>query len=431
MPFESAGAIRPRRIAVIGGGVSGIGAALALAANDDVTLFEAEPRLGGHARTISAGRDEKTAVDTGFIVFNDRNYPNLTKLFGDLDVPSKPSDMSFGASFDNGRFEYALRGTAGLFGQKRNLGRPAYWRMLTEALRFNKAAPAAIGRPDLTLGQFLDDLGISEQTRQWYVLAFSGAIWSATPSEMLEFPAETFVRFFQNHGLLSMKGQPQWRTVEGGSKTYVDKAERALLAAGGAVRKGSRVTAVVPGRNGASPAVVVEGGPPEAFDAVALATHADQSLKLLQQPNDAHRGILAAVKYSNNRAVLHDDPGQMPKRRACWSSWNYLGDTNGGVEKVGVTYWMNRLQTLAPAQKFFLTLNPRQEIREEHIFDETTFAHPQFDKAAIAAQTALPKAQGLDGLFFCGAWTGYGFHEDGLRSGLAVAEALGAAPIWS
>ena len=426
MPFDRPGPQGRRKIAVVGGGISGLGAALALADGDDVTLFEAEDRLGGHARTVFAGKNIDIPIDTGFIVYNDRNYPNLKALFQMLDVPTKPSDMSFAATFDNGRLEYGLRGARALFAQKRNLVRPAYYAMVRDILRFNRNAHLALDRPELTLGDFLDELRLGKPFRDWYVLPFSGAIWSATPQEMLSFPAASFVQFFQNHGLLAARGQPAWRTVDGGSRAYVQRLETALRQKGVTIRLGASAEAVIPGER---PQLAAAGEAPEPFDAVILASHADQSLKLLSSTDAEQRRILGALRYKSNHAVLHDDPRLMPKRRACWSSWNYIGA--GDRSAIGVTYWMNRLQTLPTPDQYFVTLNPPVDIPDERIVDTYDFAHPQFDQAAIDAQATLPGIQGRGGVYFAGAYAKYGFHEDGLRSGLEAARMLGATPVWA
>ena len=430
MPFESASPGRRRRIAVIGAGISGLGAAYALSQSDDVVLFEAERRIGGHARTVAVEADGGLAIDTGFIVFNDRNYPLLTKLFEALDTPTIPSNMSFGASFDDGALEYALRSLNSLFAQRRNLVRPAYLRMLADVLRFNRTAEYALADPGLTLGEYLDRQGLGAAFRDWYLLPFSAAIWSAAPADMLAFPAATFVRFFKNHGLLSARGQPQWRTVKGGSRVYVEQLATALKANGVAIRAGTPAIAV---RHADGLSVRAAGGEAEAFDAVILACHADQAERLLAQPDADQTRILGALRYTPNRAVLHTDARQMPRRRACWSSRNYLGGSGkaGGGAGVGVTYWMNRLQSLPTARQYFVTLNPGDAIPDAHIVDAAEFAHPQFDRAAIAAQQSLPEIQGRYGIWYAGAYTRYGFHEDGLMSGLAAAQALGAAPAWA
>lgn len=415
------GAGKRRRVAIVGAGISGLGAADALSEAAEVVVFEAERRLGGHARTVFAGRGRETPVDTGFIVYNERNYPRLTALFAELGVPTKASDMSFSASFDGGRMEYDLRGVSGVFAQRRNAISRRYWGMLADIVRFNRNAAAALGRPDLSLGDLLDELRIGDACRDGYVLPFSGAIWSATPAEMLAFPAETFVRFFQNHGLFSPSGQPLWRTVAGGSRIYVEKLAARIRARGGALRLGAAAEAIL---HRGGPMVKAAGQAPERFDAVVLACHSDQALELLQDVDAEQAGVLAALRYKANRAVLHDDPSQMPRRRRCWSSWNYRGVRGAEASAIGVTYWMNRLQGLPADQDFFLTLNPTDAIPESHVFDETTFAHPQFDRAAIAAQLRLPRLQGRSGVWLAGAYTRFGFHEDGLASGLDVAASI-------
>lgn len=426
MPFEMAIGPERKSIAVVGAGISGLGAAYALAGLHDVTVFEAESRFGGHARTVLAGRGRDIPVDTGFIVYNERNYPLLTALFRELDVPTKASDMSFAATFDGGRLEYGLRGLKALFAQRRNAIRLAYLAMLRDILKFNRQAEAALDQPELSLGDFLDRLGVGEAFRRWYILPFSGAIWSATPQEMLAFPAATFVRFFKNHGLLAATGQPAWRTVEGGSRAYVERIEAALRASGATLRPGAAVEAVLPGHR---PQLCVAGAAPQTFDAIVLACHSDQALGLLASPDKDQARILGALRYKANRAVLHDDPRMMPRRRACWSSWNYIGA--GDRSGIGVTYWMNRLQSLPTDQPLFVTLNPPADIPDDRIFDACAFAHPQFDRAAVAAQDELPGVQGRGGVYFAGAYARYGFHEDGLASGLDAARRLGATPAWA
>jgi len=426
MPFEMAIGPERKSIAVVGAGISGLGAAYALAGLHDVTVFEAERRFGGHARTVLAGRGRDIAVDTGFIVYNERNYPLLTSLFRELDVPTKASDMSFAATFDGGRLEYGLRGLKALFAQRRNAVRPAYLGMLRDILKFNREAESALDRPDMSLGEFLDRLGVGEAFRRWYILPFSGAIWSATPQEMLAFPAATFVRFFKNHGLLAATGQPAWRTVEGGSRAYVELMAAALEAKGATLHAGAPAEAVLPGDR---PQLRIAGAAPQTFDAIILACHSDQALRLIDRPDEDQARILGALRYKANRAVLHDDPRMMPKRRACWSSWNYIGDSDRST--IGVTYWMNRLQSLPADQPLFVTLNPPADIPDERIFDASEFAHPQFDRAAIAAQADLPEIQGRGGVYFAGAYARYGFHEDGLASGLDAARRLGATPAWA
>ncbi len=425
MPFETAHPPRGRRIAVVGGGISGLGAAYALAGDNRVVVFEAAGRLGGHARTVVA---RGLAVDTGFIVYNERNYPRLTGLFRKLDVPTEASNMSFAASFDGGRMEYALRSLDTLFATRSNLVRPSFVRMTLDILRFNRDAHIALDRPELSLGALLDELKLGDAFRRWYLAPFAGAIWSAPERDVLAFPASTLVRFFANHGLLARTGQPEWRTVTGGSRVYVEKLASAIRRAGGEIRLAAPVEAV---EATAGPTVRARGSAPERFDAVILACHSDQALRLLADPGPDRSRILGALRYRPNRAVLHSDARQMPERRRCWSSWNFQGRSDAASAEVGVTYWMNRLQNLPNNQPLFVTLNPSQPIDEAKIHDETTFAHPIFDRAAVEAQSALGGVQGRDGLWFAGAYARYGFHEDGLASGLAAAEALGATPAWA
>jgi len=426
MPFDRPPLPQDGRVAVIGGGVSGLGAAYALSKSARVVLFEAEPRLGGHARTVEAG--DGVAVDTGFIVFNERNYPNLCGLFDAIGAPSEPSDMSFAASIAGGRVEYALRDLDRLYAQRRNLLRPAFHGMVRDILRFNRLAPLALERPDMTLEALFDEIGVGEAFRRWYAMPFSSAIWSATPGEMAGFPAASFVRFFQNHGLLAREGQPQWRTVTGGSRVYVEKLAAAIRAAGGEIRAGAPVEAVF---QAGGPRVRAKGGEMEPFDAVIVAAHADQALAMLADPTPGQCEALGGFRYSRNRAVLHSDPRLMPKRQRCWSSWNYIGDGAADPSGVAVTYWMNRLQNLKTDRDVFVTLNPTRPVPEDLIHDETEFHHPIFDMAALEGQRRLPEAQGENGIWFAGAYARFGFHEDGLASGLAAARALGGVPSWA
>jgi predicted NAD/FAD-binding protein len=415
-------------VAVIGAGITGLGAAYALTGTHKVTLFEAETRLGGHARTLIAGRSRQVAVDTGFIVFNRQNYPLLTGLFNELNVPVKPSDMAFSASIDDGRIEYGLHATSALFGQGRNLARPEFWRMLFDIPRFNRAAQTAKADPNMSLGALLDGVGVGEWFKRYFMLPLGCAIWSTSPADMLDFPAASFVHFFENHGLLTLHDQPQWYTVDGGSHVYVDKLAQAIELAGGSIRVGAPIEMV---RRGVGAWVKPKGGEAQHFDAVIFACHSDQALRLLADADDKEKRILAALPYRPNKAYLHDDPGQMPDRRRCWASWNYRGRSTGSLPQVTVTYWMNRLQSLPTDTPLFLTLNPETPIQDECVFDETVFYHPQFDRAAIQAQQELSARQGTRNTWFCGAYTRHGFHEDGLLSGVNAARTLGNTPVWA
>lgn len=420
MPFETAAAA-PKRIAVIGAGISGMGAAYHLAPDHSVTLFEAASRLGGHARTVVTGKGGDQPVDTGFIVFNYANYPNLTKLFAELNVPVAKSDMSFAASIDDGRFEYGLRNLNALFAQPGNLTRPGFLRMLRDLMRFNARAVALADDATITLGQFLDQLGMGQWFRDYYITPISGAIWSTPKEEIMDFPAQAMIRFFQNHHLLGITGQHQWWTVEGGSVEYVSRLERAMRGRGVEIRLASPVDHVRRLPDGVE---VQHGGHPDLFDEVIFATHSDDSLAMLADPTPAEHAALSAVRYQSNEAVLHADPRAMPKRRATWSSWNYTeraGHTGGPID---LTYWMNCLQPIPESDPLFVTLNSRGPIDDALIYDTTTFRHPVYDLAALAAQSTIRRINGDNSTWFCGAWMKNGFHEDGYASALDVVEGM-------
>lgn len=429
MPFE-APLPAPQTVAVIGGGISGLGAAWALAADHHVTVFEAENRLGGHARSVMAGQNRDVPVDTGFIVFNRPNYPNLSHLFETLDVPVKPSDMSFAASIDNGRIEYGLRPGA-LLAQRRNAFRPGFLRMLNDILRFNKQAVRVAQDPDLTLRELMQELRLGEWFQRYYLLPLAGAIWSTAPERIMDFPARSLTQFFDNHALLSARHQHQWMTVDGGSKVYVDKLAADLRTKGATLNLGAPVLSVVRDVSGVT--ITAKGGVPQRFDQVVFACHSDQALAMLAAPTVQERAVLGALRYQRNVAVLHSDISQMPRRRGCWSSWNYRARQDGDAGRaIGVTYWMNRLQGLDPAQPLFLTLNSDTLIQADLIYDQVTFMHPVFDAAAIAAQAQLPLLQGQNRSYFAGAYARHGFHEDGLASGLDAAARLNAGAVaWA
>lgn len=412
----------PQRIAIVGGGISGLSMAWQLAPHHQVTLYEAAPRLGGHARTVMAGRRGDVAVDTGFIVFNYVNYPHLTSLFRDLDVPVQRSDMSFGVSLGNGAVEFALRSANAVFAQRSNLLRPGFHRMIRDILRFNaRAAAAAEDRPDLTIAALIAELGLGERFRDQYLFPICGAIWSTPARDIGAFPARTLLRFMSNHALMSRGGQHAWWTVSGGSVTYVNRLAAALQARGVALRPGTPVRAVTRGRNGAWLQI---DGAGERFDHVILACHADQALALLADASADERAALGAVRFQDNRAVLHADPAVMPRRRACWSSWVYRADAPQSDQAVGVTYWMNRLQSLPEDDPLFVSLNPGAAIEPASIYDEVTFHHPVFDHAALDAQARIAAMQGSRQTWFAGAWLRNGFHEDGFASAVRIARQL-------
>lgn len=414
------------RIAVVGSGIAGLSCAWLLSRRHDVTLFEAEPRPGGHSNTVEVGGGAApVAVDTGFIVYNEPAYPNLTALFRHLDVPTRASDMSFAVSLDEGALEYAGTDLRGLFVQPANLARPRFWAMLRELLRFYREAPRdAQSAGDQTLDAYLDARGYGRAFRDDHLYPMAAAIWSSPAAQVGSHPVAAFVRFCENHGLLQIDGRPMWRTVDGGSREYVSRLTARL-------GDGLRLDCAVLGLRRDADGVRLrtrEGWLPDRYDQVVLATHADRSLALLDAPSPSEQALLGAFAYTRNLAVLHSDPALMPRRRAAWCSWNYLADRRSAAPPM-VSYWMNRLQPHLPqgpdARPLFVTLNPATQPRAEHLIRSESYEHPLFDATAIAAQRQLWSLQGQRRTWFCGAWFGAGFHEDGLQSGLAVAEALG------
>ncbi|MFZ8941168.1 MAG: NAD(P)/FAD-dependent oxidoreductase [Gemmobacter sp.] len=426
MPFETPAAAR-QRIAVIGGGISGMAAARLLSAHHAVTLLEAEPRLGGHARTVLAGKRGDQPVDTGFIVFNRVNYPHLVKLFEQLDVPVADSDMSFGASLDGGRIEYALRNLDAIFTQRRNALNPRFLRMLIDVLRFNARAVEIARDPAMTVRDFLRALGSGAWFRDYYLLPLSGAIWSTPVENILDFPAAAMIRFFENHALLSATGQHQWFTVRGGSVQYVRRLEGALRRAGVEIRTGAPVAAV---RRPLAGGVEVRpaGGVWESFDQVVLATHSDDALRLLADPSPAERAALGKIRYQPNQAVLHADPALMPRNRKAWASWVYCEAADKRSAKIDLTYWMNSLQPIPKDDPLFVTLNTTRPIDERLIHDVVTFRHPVYDLGALQGQAEVRGLNGTRGTWFCGAWMKNGFHEDGFASAVDVVDALRTRP---
>ena len=419
MPFEFLE--RNRRIAVIGAGVSGLAVAYQLAGVNNVTLIEAAPRLGGHARTVLAGRRGDVPVDTGFIVFNYENYPHLTRMFHDLGVPVKKSNMSFSASIDNGAIEYGMTDLSAMAAQMRNIARPQFWRMFRDVMKFNSQAVALSDDPEMTLKELLDRMQMGEWFRKYYLLPMSGAIWSSTPEQMEDFPARALVQFFQNHSLLSAKTH-QWYTVDGGSIQYVDRIAQAIVRQGGQIRTNAPVAKVRRHENGVT--LLDDAGHAEEFDEVVFACHSDQALAMLEAPGPCEADILGRVRFQDNLAVLHRDPAQMPKRRRAWASWVYKSDSRRTDPRIGITYWMNSLQGIAAEEPMFVSLNPVTPVDERLVYDETSFRHPIFDRAALSAQADLPFLQGQQNTWYCGAWTRHGFHEDGFASGVALAERM-------
>lgn len=419
-----------QKIAVIGAGITGMGAAEALCDTQDVTLFEAEPRLGGHARTVIAGKHGDRPVDTGFIVFNYANYPRLTALFERLDVPVKKSVMSFGASVRGGRIEYGLDGAQAFFAQRRNALNPRFLSMLRDIFRFNAKALEVAKDQDLTIGELIETMRLGRYFRDYYLLPFSGAIWSTPTSQILDFPANAMLRFFENHGLLGYDGQHQWYTVEGGSISYVERLARSMEVQGVKFRLGCPVDAVR--RTDTGVEIKAYGAEWEHFDEVIFATHSDDTLRLLSDASPKERADLGAIAYQPNDIVLHADTSVMPRRRAVWSSWNYAEAPVKRDGQIDVTYWMNSLQSIPEDDPHFVTLNSQRPIREDLIYDQVTLRHPVFDLAALSAQARVHETNGANRTWFCGAWLRHGFHEDGLTTALDVAEAIsarGAVPV--
>jgi predicted NAD/FAD-binding protein len=413
------------KIAVIGSGVAGLSAAWALKGQHELTLYEAEDRLGGHANTVTIDYSGAAiAVDTGFIVYNEGNYPNLCGLFAALGVETRLTDMSFACA--GGGVEWSSNFPRGVFAQKRNLVRPDFLGMLNDIRRFYAVARSDLlrgGLDDLTLAAWLKLRRFGGGFRDRFLLPMGAAIWSTTEGGIGDFPAESFLRFMANHGLLQFR-RPRWRTVIGGSRTYVDKIGEALA---GSVRLGAKVTRVR--RTPVGVVVRDSRGHEDRFDQVILACHTPQALAMLADADAEERALLSAIRYAPNRAWLHRDPSLMPRRESAWGSWNHVTSSGGNTEPY-VTYWMNNLQGLDPARPLFVSLNgPAPD--PALTFGAYDYEHPQFDAAALAAQRRFGRVQGRGGVWYAGAWLGYGFHEDGVTSGVKVALALGGQVPWT
>jgi predicted NAD/FAD-binding protein len=408
-------------VAIVGTGVSGLVCAHALRHTRDLTVFEAAPRLGGHASTVDVELGGRTfPVDMGFIVYNDRTYPILSRLLRDLRVETRPAEMSFSLRNDATGLEYSGGSLDGLFAQRRNALRPSFWRMVRDILRFFREAPEVLenGDPELTLGELLDRGGYSREFQEDHLLPMGGAIWSAEPEQMRAFPAVSFVRFFRNHGLLALDDRPQWRTVVGGSRRYVERLAAPL---GSRLRLGCPVTAVRRVEGGVAVSSPVGE---EVFDEVVLACHSDQALKLLVDADEREHRVLSSIRYQANEAVLHTDPSLLPRSRRAWASWNVHGAADGS-RAMAVTYHMNLLQGLDAPEELCVTLNATGAIDPDRVIAREIFHHPLFDTDALRAQSLHSAVSGRRRVHFAGAYWGYGFHEDGARSGLEVARALG------
>ncbi len=418
------------RIAVLGTGISGMLAAHLLSAEHEVTVFEAADRLGGHTHTVEVELEgRRHLVDTGFIVFNDWTYPNFLRLLERLNVASQQSDMSFSVRSEVSGLEYNGHSLNTLFAQRLNLLRPRFLGMVRDILRFNRTAPELLELPDAdpgpTLGEYLDQRGFRGAFVQDYILPMGGAIWSASAAQMLAFPAKYFVRFFSNHGMLSVDERPTWRVLKGGSRSYIAPltapyAER--------IRLGSPVQALA--RDDGGVTVTVRGEAPQRFDGAVVAAHADEALRMLSDPSPAEIEVLGSFRYQENETVLHTDERLLPRSRRAWAAWNFhqLGREGDAKSRVAVSYYMNRLQGLEAPPHFLVTLNHTRAIRPERILRRLTYHHPVYTHAAVAAQKRRGEVNGPRRTWYCGAYWGYGFHEDGVNSALAVAADFGIRP---
>jgi predicted NAD/FAD-binding protein len=418
----------PKKIAVIGSGISGLACAYFLSDHYDIKLYEKNDYLGGHSNTAKINYNGcDIAVDTGFIVFNFATYPNLVKFFELLKVEIKKSNMSFAVKIDDSKLEYAGTSLTSLFAQKKNLFNPNFLRMIFDILRFNKKALELLNKdclPNYTLKNFLDDLRVKKYFQQYYLLPMASAIWSSPLDKIIDYPAQSFVNFFKNHGLLSVTNQPQWYTVAGGSCNYVEKISQKISAQ---ISLNDQVQKIY--KNDQGKLVVVSKKSQEVFDKIVIATHSDQALRMLSDPSEIQQEILKNIKYQKNLAILHKDQSVMPKAKKAWASWVYSCKNNKSDE-LSVSYWMNNLQGIDEKYPLFVTLNPNQEISKKDIFASYEYEHPIFDSQAILAQNKISQMQGQDQIYFCGAYQAFGFHEDGLNSALKVLNQLKIKAPW-
>lgn len=407
------------RIAIVGTGISGMACAHFLSREHDVTIFEKDERVGGHSHTVMV--DEGTAkipVDTGFMVYNEVTYPLLTRLFRELDVTTKPTSMSFSVKHAVEGIEFNGGSLNLLFGQRKNLFSPRYWRMLMQINRFNRETVLELAEPvfgDMSLRDYVKVRGYGDDFLKWYLSPMAAAVWSSPPERIEEFPARTLMRFWHNHGFLGLDTQHPWRTVSGGSRQYVEKLIQPLEAH---IHRGKSVKAVT------GKTLVLEDGTSSTFDRVVIAAHGDQACRMLADPTNLEADLLQRFHYQENEAVLHTDPQFMPRTRRCWASWNYRIDrAPDGANRYSTHYWMNELQGVSDREQYFVSINPPSSPAPETIKRRLAYEHPLFDLAAVAAQERLPelhRAGHESGRYFCGAWQRYGFHEDGLWSAVNV-----------
>jgi predicted NAD/FAD-binding protein len=424
------------KVAIIGSGISGLACAYFLDDYFDIKLYEKNDYLGGHSNTAKINYDGvDIAVDTGFIVFNYQTYPNLVKFFELLKVEVKKSNMSFAVKINDSQLEYAGTSLGSLFAQKKNLFDIKFLQMIFDILRFNKKAVELLNKeqsPNYSIKNFLDDLKLKEYFQQYYLLPMASAIWSSPLEKIIDYPAQSFVNFFKNHGLLSVSNQPQWYTVEGGSCEYVKKISQKISQEfsqkiSNKISCNDSVKKIYHDPQGKI--VVVSEKSQEVFDKIIIATHSDQALAMLTNPSDIQQEILKNIKYQENIAILHKDQSLMPKAKKAWASWVYSSKSNN-KQDLSVTYWMNNLQAIDAKYPLFVTLNPNQEIDKNKIFAKYQYHHPIFDSEAIIAQQKISQMQGQNNIYFCGAYQAFGFHEDGLKSALNVLNKLKIKAPW-
>lgn len=420
------------RIAIIGGGISGLSMAYLLKNKYDLTLYEKNEYYGGHSRTKIIGSGKNSIpIDTGFIVFNHKTYPNLTSLFNLLEVPIQKSKMSFGVSIRNGELEYASQSLRSLFSQCRNIFNPSFLMMIRDIIKFNRISKKRLRMGDLdsslSLNEYLTELGVTEYFKIHYLLPMGASIWSTPMKGMYDFPAETFIRFFNNHGLLSISCPVQWYTVKGGSIVYIKKLMDALTLSN--LKKNTGAISVKRSENEVK--ILDNLGNEQIFNKVIFATHSDEALSLLEQPSSIEKELLSSIPYQDNTMYLHSDDSFMPHSKKSWASWVYLNEKiNDDKDQISLSYWMNNLQNLSTKNNYFVTLNPSKPPKHDTIHDQHIFSHPVFTQNAIDSQSKIQNIQGDNNTFYCGAYLRYGFHEDGIWSATRVAQKLGIKLPW-